>query len=123
MRVLRHLLMILAVLLMGIHPASSHVHHEVGVTTVQVHEHHHAFSVSGESEVAGVEAAHHQHCPMHQGGRCCDMACCASLCFSPVMASGPSVRFSRPSAMPIPSGELCPDDTVLGLPDRPPIAA
>lgn len=123
MRLLRHLLMILVMLSMGVHPASAHVHHEAGATTAQVHEHHHAASASAGYETAGVDATHHQNCPMHHGSKCCDMACCGSPCFSPVMASGPSVRFSRPSAMPIPSGDLCPDDTVLGLPDRPPIAA
>lgn len=122
MRVLRHLLMILVMLSMGIHPALAHVHHEAGAPTAHVHEHHHAASVSDES-AAGVGAAHHQNCPMHHGGKCCDMACCASPCFSAVMGSGPSVRFSRPSAMPIPVGDLCPDDIALGLPDRPPIAA
>ena len=125
MRILRHLLMMLALLSMVGHPASAAANlHGQTVTLPGSHQHHHHHDedVAGGGHRDGA-AEHERHCPSHHhDGTCCDSTCCASNCLpvsmEPILGSSVHVRVNK---VRVPVGDSRPDGTIPFLPDRPPI--
>ena len=122
MRILRLILMVLAVFSMMGQPASAigitHVE-TVATHSVQTSDHPGAAAVHS---IAAVD--HHGHpCPFHHHGKCSDCSCCASTCLSPLGGTLPGVvQATHASCVAIPFRDERPDGTILGLADRPPIA-
>jgi hypothetical protein len=126
-RILRHLLMMLALLSMVGHPASAatNLHGQtVSLHAAHQHQHHHHH----DADVAGVghlegSAVREHHCPSHhRDGTCCDSACCASNCLAvsmePIFGSSVHIRVAKIRA---PVGDSRPNGTIPFLPVRPPI--
>ena len=122
-RILRLLLMLLAILSFAGHPASaaSDMHgHKVSLHAS--HQHHHAQDVADASHEVG--AAEHGHeAPVHKhAGRSCDGACCALNCLSAAAAPilGGSA-YMETAEVRVVASDTRPDGETPFVPDRPPI--
>ena len=133
MRLLRHLLMILAVLSLASHAAGAEGHGHVvtvGGTLAQEATPHQATPHQATPHQAtphhlGLVVAHHEpgdhDCPHHGGGKCCDQACCGTNCFTAHVVEISFLRAVRAEPMAMPSAERRHVSAKSGLPQRPPI--
>ena len=123
MRLLRCLIMILAILSLSGVPASAVGGHGQATPTVAPHHDHHRIDIaSDQANHEAVPCAGHHGTKSHHDGGCCGMAYCGPSFYSPATAvTGFRSAFTIVSRR-IPSADALADGTPYSLPDRPPIA-
>ena len=122
MRIIRHLLMVLALLSVAALPGPSHSmpNHDNG----HAHVAHHLHVESAErfeSQQASASHDSEEHgCPGHDHGKCCVTACCASTCLPLAeLTALPAPRWTFVT-VGLQGDDVARAGAVLGLPKRPP---
>ena len=121
-RIVRHLLMVLALLSVAALPGPSHAMPKHDDGDAHIAQHLHVDSADG-FELHQATASHEsdEHgCPGHDHGKCCVMVCCASTCLPLAeLTSLPAPRWTIVS-VGLQGDDVVRAGAVLGLPKRPP---
>lgn len=123
MRMIRHLLMVLALLSVAALPGPSHAMPNLDDSVVHVAQHHPHVGSADRLESQHATVSHksdEHHCPGHDHGKCCVTACCASTCLPLAeLTSLPAPRWTI-AIVGLHGDDAAPAGAVLGLPKRPP---
>ncbi|VVB42636.1 hypothetical protein RHAL1_00302 [Beijerinckiaceae bacterium RH AL1] len=121
-RIVRHLLMVLALLSVAALPGPSHAmpnHDDGDAHIAQPHYVESADRFESQQTTASHDSEEHG-CPGHDHGKCCVTACCASTCLPLAeLTSLPAPRWTFVT-VGLRGDDVARAGAVLGLPKRPP---